>query len=335
MGFRRSNWAIPSLRRRSLPAVIALAVLALAGGSCSVRRYAVNQVGDALSSGRSAYENDEDIDFVGEALPFGLKLIESLLAESPRHRGMLLTASRGFVLYSYAYVDHDAEIVAEEDIDRARFLRTRARKLYLRAFRYGVRGLELSYPELGAALKADPEAAVRVVDNRKKKRQDLPFLYWTAAALGLSISVSRNDAAMLARIPEVEAMIDRALELDETWDEGALHAFQVQLAGTKTGELDMEAIRRHYARALDLSGGKNASLYLSYAETVSIPNQDRAEFQLLVNKALAVDPEEDPDHRLVTLLAHRRARWLLERIDDLILDKEAFEEEPASAGGGE
>ena len=81
-------------------------------------------------------------------------------------------------------------------------------------------------------------------------------------------------------------------------------------------------MRRHYDTALRLSGGKSASLHLGYAEAVSVPKQDRAEFTSLVNKALAVDPGEFPEKRLVNLLAHRRARRLLDRIDDLILEDE-------------
>ena len=300
---------------------IALAAC-LIGAGCSLKKFAINKVGDALSTGPSVYETDEDIELVGSALPFGLKFIETLLAESPKHRGLLLTAGRGFVLYSFAYVDWEAEVAEDEDLDRARALRGRARRLYLRAFRYGVRGLEVSYPEFGARLASDPEAAVSVVDNRKKKRQDVPLLYWTAASLGLAISVSRNDAAMLARLPEVEALLNRAMELDESWDDGALHEFAIQLASTKPAAPDYDAMRRHYNSAVRLSGGKSASVHLGYAEAVSVPRQDRAEFTSLVNKALAVDPDEAPENRLVNLLAHRRAQRLLERIDDLILEDE-------------
>ena len=301
-----------------------LAVLALlVSPACSLKRYAINMVGDALASGNSVYETDEDVQLVGQALPFGLKLVESLLLQSPDHRGLLITAARGFVLYSFAYVDYPAEVMADQDLDRARAMRTRARKLYVRALGYGLRGLERSYPGFTVQLKTDPEGAVARIQNRKKKQQDLPFLYWTAAALGLAISSSRNDATMLARLPEVEAMLDRALELDESWDKGAFHEFQVTLAGAKPGMPDSAAIERHYRRALALSEGKRAGLYVSYAEVALVPGQKRAEFRALLDKALAVDPDEHEETRLVNLLAHRRALWLLGRIDELF-----FEDEP-------
>ena len=115
-------------------------------------------------------------------------------------------------------------------------------------------------------------------------------------------------------------MLDRALDLDERWDAGALHAIQIQLAAAKLGNPDYDAIRNHYRRALTLSEGKSAGLYVVYAEAVSVPKQNKSEFRSLLQKALSVDPDETPQTRLVNLLAHRRARWLLVRVDDLILE---------------
>ena len=316
-----------SLRWNHARRAFSILLLTALTTSCSLKKYAINKIGDALAEGNSVYETDEDVTLVGEALPFGLKLTESLLQESPKHRGLLLTVTRGFVLYSYAYVDYEAEVAADEDLDRARALRLRARKLYLRAFGYGVRGLERSHPGFASLLASDPAAAARLISNKKKKHQDLPLLYWTAAALGLSISVSRNDAAMLARLPEVEVLLDRALELDSDWDEGTLHEFKVVFAGAKPGRPDYAAIQQDYEAALALSQGKRAGLYLAYAETVAVPRQDSKEFRALIKKALAVDPDENIEVRLVNLLAHRRARWLLERVDDLILDSGEFDSE--------
>jgi hypothetical protein len=75
---------------------IIVAALILSSAGCSVKRIAVNKLGDALSSGGSSYESDDDPDLVADALPFSLKLIESLLAESPQHKGLLLAAASGF-----------------------------------------------------------------------------------------------------------------------------------------------------------------------------------------------------------------------------------------------
>ena len=292
-------------------------LLLLVTSGCSIRRYAINRIGDALASGSSTYASDEDLELVGEALPFGLKLIESLLAESPKHKGLLLAACEGFTSYTWVYVQQEGDRVAQEDLQRARH-RTRARKLYLRAHRYGLRRLEASYQGIAQQLETAPQAALSVV-----KKEDIPALYWTAAALGLAISVSKNDAEMLARLPEVEAFLEQSLALDESWDAGALHEFQITLAGAKPGALDVHQIKKHFDRALQLSGGGHAGLYVTYAEVVSVQEQNRSEFRSLLERALAIDPAQYEEIQLLNLVAQQRARWLLGRIDELFLEEEA------------
>lgn len=294
--------------------VPAIATLALLGGGCSVKKFAVRQVGDALSSGTSVYETDPDVDLIGDALPFSLKLVESLLEITPRNRGLLLTAARGFTLYSFAYVDAPGEILIEDDFAQGKALRERARRLYLRAFGYGLRALETAYPGIAEEFARTPrEAAGRVSAKR------IELLYWAGAALGLAVATDPADATLLARLAEVRAMIDRAMELDESWDEGSLHEFRLKLELAKPGGGDPEVIERSFRRALELSRGQRAGLYVAYAEAAGIPAQDRALFEEMLGKALAIDADAHARYRLLNHIAQRRARWLQARVDDLFL----------------
>ena len=303
------------MRLRWLP-IAGLAILATSG--CSVRKFAVNKVADALASGGSTYESDDDMELVGGALPFSLKLVESLLAESPKHRGLLLTAASGFAEYGYAYVEEQADEEAGVSLERSTAMRTRARRLYLRAYRYGMRGLESGYPGIGAAIADDPAAALARV-----KKRDVPLLYWTAAAHGLAISTSKDDPEMIAQLPEVEALIKRASELNEGWNGGALEEFLISVESARSGvkAADQQArMKTLFDRSEALSQGKRASLYVSYAEKAMVPAQNQAQFKALLDKALAVDPDREPETRLATLIAQRRARWLLARTDELFLE---------------
>jgi predicted anti-sigma-YlaC factor YlaD len=231
---------------------------------------------------------------------------------------LLLSAARGFVLYSYVYVHGEAEQLVRDDVHRARALRDRARRLYLRAIRYTLRAFEQSYPGFAEQLAAQPQAAVHRI-GMQAPDQDVPLLYWSAAALGLAIAVSKSEPTMLARLPEVDALLERALTLHEAWNDGALHEFKITWLGARGTQADQEEIRRHYERALTLSQGRRASVHVAYAEAVAVPTQDRTAFVTLLHKALAIDPDANPEHRLMNLIAQRRARWLLERIDELFL----------------
>ena len=258
----------------------------------------------------------------------GLKLLETLLAESPDHKGLLLSACKGFTLYSYVYVQQEAEMGAGGDLARQRELNGRARALLLRGLGYGMRGLEVARPGFRAGFAASPKNALR-----KMKRGDVPLLYWSAASLGLAISSSRSDAEMIARLPEVDVMLARAIELDPDWQEGTLHEFNLILAGARPSMSadDTAGIGKSYERALALSGGKRASLFVSYAEAVCVKAQDRAAFRGMLDRALAIDPDKEESLRLANHVSQRRARWLLGRIDDLFLEPEEPAPETAPA----
>lgn len=301
-----------------LAALAALLGLGLLAGGCSIRGYAVDSIGDMLASDESVFTTDDDLVLIGDALPFSLKLVESLLAERPEHEGLLLTAARGYVLYAYAYVHFEAEQAADEDLERARALRARAGRLYGRALGYALRGLEVGHPGLGEALAQAPDTALAAIGDDEAGQ--VPFLYWAASALGLGISVAKDDPSMLARLPEVEALLGRALAIDESFDNGALHEFALVWAAAAPGAPSAGAIEEHYRRALELSGGERASLFVSYAMATAVPAQRRADFTGLMERALAIDPDVDPGHRLQTTLAQRRARWLLGRADQMFLE---------------
>lgn len=304
---------------RRFASLLILSALPAATGCAGIKRFAINKLGDTLAEGGSVYETDDDLELVGSALPFGLKLIESLLAQSPGHRGLLLAASQGFTSYAYGYVDLEADEVAETDLDRGKRMRARARRLYIRAHRYGMRGLEISCPGIGERMAADPDGAAAAAE-----RSDVPLLYWSAASLGLAISAARDDAAMLARLPEVAALLDRAKALDEDWQEGALHEFEITFAGARSGFslADVPRLKRHFDRAKELSGGRRASLFVTYAEAVSVRTQDAVEFRALLGEALGIDPDAHERLRLTNLISQRRARWLMSRIEELFLDPE-------------
>ena len=300
--------------------LIALAMVAL-GSGCSIKRFAVNQVGNALASGGATFTSDDDPDLVADAIPFGLKMYESLLAESPRHAGLLLAAAQGFTEYSYAFVDSRIDEAKEENLGRANALRDRARRLYLRAWRYGMRGLEARHRGFGAALDEDAATALARADKR-----DVPMLYWTAAARGLAISLSKDNPEMIAELPLVEMLVERVAQLDEGFENGAVPEFLITFEAARTDlgvEEQRQLMRRHFERALELSHGKRAGTYVSYAENVCLPAQNSVEFKTMLQKALAIDPDSDPEHRLANLVAQRRARWLLGHLDELFLESTA------------
>src|SRR5437660_568352 len=79
-------------------------------------------------------------------------------------------------------------------------------------------------------LRQDPARALATTSE-----EDVALLYWTAASWGALIGLSKNDPAMLAELPQVEALMDRALALDEGFDRGAIHTFMIGYESVRQG----------------------------------------------------------------------------------------------------
>jgi predicted anti-sigma-YlaC factor YlaD len=297
--------------------MIALLLAWIAGSGCSLlRRFALNEIANTIAESGTTFASDEDPDLVKAATPFSLKFLESLLAESPEHPGLLLAATRGFTQYAFGFVQQEADELEARDLAAAEALRTRARRLYLRARQYGLRGLEVNHADFSKALLANPRAAVGVTT-----KPDVPLLYWAAAAWGAAISLSKDNPGLVAQLPAMEALIDRALELDDSYGRGAIHGFLITYEMSRQGAPGDPAARAraHFERAMALSEGKDAAPLVALAEAVAVQQQDVKEFESLLNRALATNPDAHPDTRLQNLIMQRRARWLLSRKTELFL----------------
>jgi predicted anti-sigma-YlaC factor YlaD len=308
---------MPTVRRHRAAGLLMMALLLTATQACSIRKWAAGKVGDFLASGGSSYASDDDPELVGDALPFALKTIEGLLETTPRHEGLLLSAVSGFTQYAYVYLATEADYVEDTDLARATHLRDRAMGLYRRAVAYGMRGLEVDHPGLRQALAGDARAALSGM-----KKADVPMLYWTSAAWSLEISLDKTDAALAVNLPLAETLMHRALELDPGYGDGVIHDYYISYEGGRAGAAggSIDRAREELAASLALARGRRAAPYLAFAESVSVGQQNRKEFTDLLDSALAVNPDAAPEYRLANIVAQRRARWLLARIDDLFLE---------------
>jgi predicted anti-sigma-YlaC factor YlaD len=202
-------------------------------------------------------------------------------------------------------------------------MRERAKRLYLRARTYGLRGLDASHAGFEAKLHINPRAAVRTA-----RAKDVPLLYWTAASWAVAISLSKDDPALIGEIPQMEALMDRAIELDESFKDGAIHSFLITYEMARQGAPGdpAERSRKHFERAMELSRGTQAGPLVAFAEAVCLQKQDLKQFDELLQRALEINPDAQPEFRLVNLIMQRRAKWLLSKRDELFLIPEPPQE---------
>ena len=313
----------------------------LSFSACSINKMAINAMSDALTAGGGSdvFAGDPDPELVGDAIPFAIKMYESLLAANPHHQGLILTTGSLFVMYANAFVQGPAEFLPSPQYREREAAMDRAKRLYLRGAGIVLGGLDRKYPGFAAAEEKDLGPFLK-----KFKKADVGALYWTAAGYLSAFGLDPFDSALGRRVPLLLRCLDRAYELDPDFNRCALDEFFLiacaSLPETMGGSRELAEI--HFRRALEKSGGTLAGPYVSYAESVSIPAQDYATFKKCLDAALAIDVDADPSNRLVNIISRRKARILLDRAADYFFlddggdgeegDDEGWDEATSGAG---
>lgn len=230
---------------------------------------------------------------------------------------------------TYARSDLKSELTKFEDYDKHLRYQDKARRGYIKARNIGLKALEKQHPGFRAALQNDPAQAVVQLH-----KEELDLTFWTGAAWMAAISISIDKAELLAELPQATALLERVLALDPDYDSGSLQEIFMALNMSRPealgGGLDRALV--NYERALSLSGGKRASVFVGYATAIAVKQQDRKAFEAALARALAIDPNAQDEGRLANKLAQKKARYLLSHVEELFESDVLMEEvDPASA----
>jgi predicted anti-sigma-YlaC factor YlaD len=280
--------------------------------SCSINKLAMRAVANALTGEGSSdvFTGDPDPQLVGDAIPFAIKLYESLLSANPDHQGLINTTGSLLVMYANVFVQGPAERLPRSMYAERQEAIARAKNMYIRGLDLLYRGLELKYRGFTASYRQE-----RLPDFLlKMKKADVPALYWSAAAGLSAFSLNPFDMELGVRVPEFYALVGRAYELDPGFNSGALDEFMLIYHASIPEAMgsDKSRIEYYYQNTLEKSGGLSAGPYVTYAQNVSIPAQNYDKFKELLEKALSIDPDMDPSNRLANIIAQRKARYLLD-----------------------
>jgi predicted anti-sigma-YlaC factor YlaD len=287
--------------------------------SCSLKKMAMNKVADMLASPDSGtvFTGDNDPELVGDALPFAIKMYESLMVSMPWHLGLKLQTGSLYIMYANAFIQAPADMLSQEEIEKQKFLFYRAKNLYLRGRDILLKALDHKYS--GFLNRLDKKEYDRALAPMKKV--DVPLLYWAAAGWLGAFAIDPFDMKLGITVPRAAALMDRVLQLDPGFDSGAVHDFYTLYYGAMPDYMggDFTKAREHFKKAIEASGGKITSPYLSLATTVAVKEQNLEEYEALLNKVLAVDPDADPSSRLINTINRRKAQWLLKHAEDFFL----------------
>jgi predicted anti-sigma-YlaC factor YlaD len=320
---------------------------------------AMNMVADALtgSDASAVFTADDDPELVGDAIPFAIKMYESLLAGNPKHEGLIVTTGSLYIMYANAFVQGPAEMLPSSSFAERDVGKQRAARFYVRGSDILYKGLEQKFPGFTETFfpgrddftletdEAGQRAEKLLAEKRRQylaklKKTDAPLIYWTAAATLSAFSLNPLTSVELGlRIPVLITLAERAYQLDPNFNGGAFDDFFLLVYGSLPDYIGGDKVKaeKHYKLALDKSGGLAAGTYVSYAQAIAQPAQDYETWKTCLETALAINVDDYPPKRLENILAQRKARYFLENAVYFFADIDADddwdwdEEEAANA----
>lgn len=132
------------------------------------------------------------------------------------------------------------------------------------------------------------------------------------------MSSSQGDPEWVIKLPRVGLLLNEVIEKDSLWNNGAALVAMITYTMNNpemAGESEKLA-RRYFDTAVNVSNGMDIGPYIAIAESVSKLNQNRNEFIQLLNQALDIDINSNPDLRLANIISRKRAEWLLANVDE-------------------
>lgn len=275
-----------------------LAVLALAGGCASM------VVGDLTNDLSMAILNQDDPETVRAGAPAYLLLIDGLIEGEPDNEDMLLAGAKLYAAYTAVFVEEPK----------------RSKQMSSKAYDYARRALCTEYPR-ECGLEKLPFAEFETEVAKFRDEDDLPYLFTQATTWLLRIQKHSNDWGAVADLPKVKAMLERVVAVQDNFQDGQAHFYlgilETLLPPALGGK--PEVGREYFERAISLSGGKDLSVKVAYANRYARLMFDKELHDRLLREVIVANPNV-PGLTLVNTMAQREAEQLLATSKDYFLE---------------
>lgn len=283
------------MKKMTLPLALGLITLVT---SCSLNRLVINAASGFMESGIEVIYAEDDLEIAEQFLANNLKLIELMLSRDPEKRDLNLLAAQGFGAFAMAFVEDENP--------------QRAARLYQRGLDYAFRSL----PEK-LTFKPDIKPQDLEILLAKYTIDDVPALFWLGYNWGSLVLQNLDNPRMLLNLSKVEMIMQRVLELDESYNFAGVHLFYGTFYAARPPLLggNPEKGRKHFERNLELTGDKFYMTKYFLARYYAVQVQDRELFDQLIREIVDLDIDRYPEIRLMNSLAKKKTAVLIDNQD--------------------
>jgi len=275
-------------------------IIVLTTGCSSIMSSATAGLAESLTN---AVLNQNDPETVRQGAPAYLLLIDGLIADNPDNAELLMAGASLYSSYAGAFVD---------DPERASRLSRKGRDYGWAAWCE----VEKNACEIWSAPYEDFERVVNDMGPR-----EVPVLYSAGAAWASWIRANTDDWSAVADKARVDAMMQRVVALDETYEEGSAFLYLGILATLLPEAMGgkPEQGRVDFERVIELSDEKNLMAKVLLARSYARLVFNRDLHDRLCREVIEADPVA-PGLTLTNTMAQEEARALLGSSEDYFGD---------------
>jgi len=273
------------------------------GCSSTVRtRMMVDSMEPLMEKMNLAVNKHTDVEMVKAAMPAGLLQLDGLIEASPDNTKILVKAAEGYNGYSFVFIE------GKDD--------ERAKRLFLRAKGYALRALkqEKEFADAYDGPIEEFKASLDVFD-----KDDVPALFWASSAWLSWVALNVDEPEIFLAMPKIKAMLERCIELDETYKYGMAHAVLGILYAARPTAYGgkPELAKAELDRALELSNRKMLVYLFMYAKHYAYQIQDKDLCEKTLNEVISAPDDLFPEMGFINAAAKIKAKKLLNDIDNI------------------
>ncbi len=272
---------------------LALATLS----ACSMDKMMVNMSMPMIDSGIEAMNYETDLQLAEDSMPANLSMLNGMINLHPENAQLHTFAAQAYYGLSYGF---------NEDSNPKR-----GSDFYLRGLKHGLTALELN----GAKdLKNSPIANFEEQVGKMGK-DNVAAMFWTASNWGKWIDMHRDDAEAIAQLARATALMQRVIELEDTFYFGGAHIYFGVYYGSRAPLLggNYAKSRQHFDRAREITDGKLLITDLLQAQYLARQQQDQQDFHDRLTAILNAPDDLMPELALQNQIAKRKAALLLKK----------------------
>ncbi|MCA9773967.1 MAG: hypothetical protein KC466_16225 [Myxococcales bacterium] len=285
-------------RLKTLLAVTLLA--AQTGCASTIKNMVADQMVGTFNDVNNAALKGKDPQLVRDGMPGSIMILDGLIEGVPEHAGLLKFGAMVNALYAFIFIE-------EEDPARAKIY-------YEKGKSYALRSIRADHPDFDTELPYESFKA-QLADF---DADEVDVLFWLEMSWASWINLSLTSPAAIADAAKVQALMEKTIELDETFFNGGPQLLAGVYYGSRSEMFggNRDKSHAHFERCFEITGGRFLMAYVFYARFPAIQWQEIDKFREYLQKVIDAPDDILPQETVANTMAKRKARVLLDDIGE-------------------